>query len=353
MNDVAELARFAVTHARNQNVPEETLRAVLDRIEHDREGEAGSWAVEWTRQGGRAAPADPLAAAAFYGLARFPYVNGPARAAAQRRLTETFGGWAEGTSLSPLEVTCGGAALRAWTVGLSEAEPRPLVLLLGGIVAPKEQYAPALLMIERLGLAGVALEMPGVGENRLRYDEEAWRMFPALIDAVAGRAEAARTYAVAMSFSGHLALRAALNDDRIRGIVLAGAPVRRFFTEVGRAGAVPRVTVDTLAHLLGCAPPELGGRIGSWGLGDDELAALKIPVRAVVSARDEIIPAEDVELLRRHVADLDTLVHDDVHGSPRHVEESRLWSVLSVVRMLGDRDGIREQLESALTAAAS
>ncbi|SDG94494.1 Alpha/beta hydrolase of unknown function [Sinosporangium album] len=356
MNDVEELARFAVVHARNQGVSDTALERVLSRIGHDREGEAGSWAVEWTAAGDDAAAAgDDAAAVALYTLARFPYPDGPARRSAQRRAVEAFTRWSAPTPIEPLTFFTAGRTARAWTVGLSaEAErPRPLVLVIGGIVAPKEQYAPVLLQLDRLGLAGVVAEIPGVGENTALYGRESWRFIPALIDAVGDRADVSRTYAVAMSFSGHLALRAAVHDPRIRGVVTAGAPVRWFFTDREWQRRLPSVTVHTLAHLLRCSAAEVGevgDVVARFGLSDEELGALAVPVRCIVSLRDEIVPARDVELLRLRVRDLDTLVHDDVHGSPGHVAESRLWSVLSVVRMLGGPDEVLTRLESALDA---
>jgi pimeloyl-ACP methyl ester carboxylesterase len=181
----------------------------------------------------------------------------------------------------------------------------------------------------------VVAEMPGVGENPLTYRLESWRMLSAVLDALAGRADVRRTYTSTMSFSGHLALRCALHDARIRGVVTAGAPISDFFTDRGWYDAtVPAITKDTLAHLTGLAHGAAFDGMRSWALTDEELARLRIPVGYTVSLRDEIIPPGDVEALVRAAPDVVLNEHDDVHGSPEHVDETRAWTVETVLRMM-------------------
>ena len=161
-----------------------------------------------------------------------------------------------------------------------------------------------------------------------------------LLDAVADRAEVSRTYALALSFSGHLALGCAAEDSRIRGVVTAGAPVSAFFQDREWHPAVPRVTVDTLARLRGLASRdrhEVLGSMAEFALDGAVLEGLRIPVRCVVSGRDEIIPSADPAALRRHVRDVGLLSIDDVHGSPGHTAETRMWCVRALARMRGLR----------------
>jgi pimeloyl-ACP methyl ester carboxylesterase len=350
-NDIAELRQFIGVHAANQNIEPAVLDRVLAGIGNDLEGDPASWAVQWTREAQEAGARGELTVAgAMAALARFPFVDGPARAAAARVGIDAFTQWAASGPLQDLRVESGQGTLRLWTAGLSTSDPRPLVVLLGGIVATKEQYAPVLLQLDQLGLAGAVAELAGVGENTWRYDRDSWQLFPAILDALADRAQVDRTHVVALSFSGHLALRAAARDDRIRGVVTAGAPIREFFESLREDGgaAIPRVTRDTLAHLLGCGPGELAERTDGWELSDEELSAPAIPVRYIVSSRDEIVPPAEAEVLRAQVKDLELLTHDDVHGSPAHVAASRTWCVLSVLRLLGGYDPVVAQLEKAL-----
>ncbi|MEU6882669.1 alpha/beta hydrolase [Streptomyces sp. NPDC046712] len=342
MNDIAELKNFVVAHTRSQGLPPETYDPLLDRIRHDEDGTPGSWVREWSAEAARLADAGkPLEASVHYNMARFPFVDGAARATALERCTASFAEWAAGfPAISRLDVELAGGRVRCWTVGLDAEAPRPLLVMTGGIVSVKEQWAPVLLQLDRLGFAGLVTEMPEVGENTLPYDADAHRMFSGLLDAVEGRADTARTYALALSFSGHLALRAALSDERIRGVVGAGTPLHDFFTDARWQRGVPRVTTDTLAHLAGSTPGEVYGLLADRALGPEELAALRIPVAHVTSLRDEIIPPGDARLLRERVRSVRLLEHDDVHGSPRFFAQTRLWTLLSVLRMRG---GYREE----------
>lgn len=333
MNDIDELKQFVQVHAKAQNIT--GYERVLERIRNDDNERAGSWAREWMNsatsleRGGRL-----LEASRHYTMARFPYVDCSARQRALECAISCFDRWRkENTDIQRLHVTLPNGTFHCWTAGLSTKRHRPVMLIMGGIVSTKEQWAPVLRTVDRLGVAGVVTEMPGTGENTLPYDGESWRMLPALLDSIADQADVEHTYALALSFSGHMALRCAVEDLRIRGIVTSGVPVRTFFTDVAWQHALPRITVNTLAHLTGTTPGEVTGHIRHWALTPEQLGALDIPVHCMVSRRDEIIPASDVRLLSRHVPETSFLEQDDVHGSPRHVIESRLWTVRSLLHM--------------------
>lgn len=350
MNDVAELKQFVEVHARAHGIADDAYRQVIDGVRTDTGDGPDSWVGRWQAGGDRLASAgDDLGASAFYNLARFPYVDGPARAEALARCVASFDRARRAQpGIERLDVPVGGATVGCWATGLSAA--RPLLLIMGGIVSVKEQWAPALRRIGALGMAGVVTEMPGVGQNPLRYGPQSWQMISALLDALRGRADVAQTYALTLSFSGHLALRCALEDPRIRGIVTAGAPVHSFFHDSGERQRVPRITMDTLAHIAGVKREELDDLLPAMALSAEQLAALRVPVAYVMSSRDEIIPAADVEFLRRHVADLDVLTNDDVHGSPAHLPETQLWTILSVLRMYGRRSPQRTAMTGLLHA---
>lgn len=337
MNDIAELKNFVVAHTRSQGLPPEHYDPLLARIGDDENGTPGSWVREWSAEGARlAAEGRPLDACVHYNMARFPFVDGSARQEALERCTDSFDTWrSDFPAVERLDIDLAGGRIRCWTAGLDASDPKPLLVMTGGIVSIKEQWAPVLLQLGALGFAGVVTEMPGVGENSLLYGADSWQMFSAVLDAVGDRADTSRTYALALSFSGHLALRAALHDSRISGVVGAGAPLHDFFTDTEWQRTVPRVTTDTLAHLTRTKSDEVYGLIRDWALSPEELAALRIPVAHVTSLWDEIIPPGDARLLRERVRGVRLLAHDDVHGSPLHFAQTRLWTLLSVLRMRG------------------
>lgn len=336
MNDVDELKEFALLHARAQGI--KGLPAILDAISDDREGSPDSWAARWTAAGDALRERGRLLdAVRHYTMARFPFVDGPARRHAHGLAVRTFSRWAPEHGLERITVQTPDGGLACWATGLSAARPRPLIVTCGGIVSSKEQWAPALAAVRRFGFAAVVLELPGVGENDLPYGPESWRLLPALLDGLNTRAQTDRTYAMALSFSGHLALRAAAEDRRIRGVVTAGAPLRSFFTDARWLAGVPRLTLDTLAHHVGVPVAGLPAALAPWALTEDLVAGLDIPVAYAASTRDEIIPSADPVWLRAHARRLDLLEHDDVHGSPNHVAHTRLWALVSLLRMAGVR----------------
>lgn len=342
MNDLAELKQFIVVHARTQGLRPADYQPVLDRIEDDEEFSPRSWAVAWRESADDLeARGDLLGAARRNIIARFPFVDDADRLGAQDQYLSTFERWAkEQRQIEPVEVDHAGTRLRCWSTGLREGGRAPLLLIMGGIISVKEQWAPTLLLARRLGLAAVVTEMPGVGENRTRYDADSWRMIPSVLDALADRADTTRTIALCLSFSGNLALRAAATDQRIRGVITAGAPVRALFTDPGWQRALPYITLDTIAHLAGTSPDRLAPVLAPMALSPQELAAIDVPVHYLASLRDEVIPGSDVDLLRAHVRRLSVLEIDDVHGSPGHVRQSRLWVLESILRLSG-RGGVR------------
>lgn len=333
-HDLAELKSYVEVHARAQRIA--GYRELLDAVRSDDGDAPGSWVRTWCEAGDAlAARGKHLAACRHYAMARFPCADGPAREDAQRRCVTAFDAWRAGRDIGRVELEVDGGRVVAWTSGLSTTERLPLLLVSGGIVTLKEQWAPVLLQARRLGMAGVVLEMPGVGENSTRYTADSARLLSHLLDALADRADVRRTFAMALSFSGHLALRCAARDERLRGIVTAGAPVEAFFTDRNWQRQVPRITMDTLARLTGLPAAELPERLPAWALTAEELKSVGVPVRYVVSERDEIIPAADPRTLAAHLSDVRFLHNDDVHGSPAHVPVTQAWSLLSLLEATG------------------
>lgn len=338
MNDVTELKEFARVHAKALQLPAERYDEVLAGITSDEDGAPGSWTAQWSAMAGELEDAGELLPAFLcYTLARFPVVDGPARQAAYRKCRSVFDRWRAGQpDIQRVTASPAGREVVAWAGGLSAEEPKPVLMVAGGIVSLKEQWAPVTLQAAALGMAIVVTELPGVGENTLPYDREGWRMLPALLDAVADRADVSDTYALANSFGGHLALRWAGHDARVRGIVSSGAPVSGFFGDADWLRGVPGITRHTLARLAGAPEGDddaLHKKIADWALTPAELAGLEIPVRYSTSLRDEIIPAGEAAFLQQHVKDLGLNEIDDVHGAPAHVQQTVDWTFGSLLAM--------------------
>lgn len=332
MNDVTELKHYVSAHAESLGMPADHVRRLLASITDD-----GSWVAEWAAWGSKfEAEGKLLDASQHFNFARFPFVDGPARQAALDRCVYAIDRWRRGIpGIERLDLDILGGRVGCWGGWLDDKPSRPLLLIIGGIVSTKEQWAPVLLAARELGLAAVITELPSVGENTLRYTPESWEMIPAILDALRGRADVTRSYVMAMSYSGQAAFRAAPEDTRIQGIVTVGAPVLEAFSNAAWVRALPRVTIDTLAHMTGAAADALPRRLPGWALSGSQLAAISVPVYYVASSRDEIIPPGDLRLLRRYVRDLNVLEHDDVHGAPAHAVLTRQW-MIDAVRQLAE-----------------
>jgi esterase FrsA len=338
VNDIAELKEYVRAHARGQGVREHL--EILGRIQHDDGAAPGSWVGEWCRAAQRQeVRGRDIQAARRYALAAFPFVDGPARSGAHEHCLGAVRRWsARQRGIEPVEVKLDGGVVRCWAGGLAAAGRRPLVIVMGGIVTLKEQWVPVLPGLQRLGLAGLVTEMPSVGENELAYTPGSWQMLSGLLDALAGRADVTRTHVIALSFSGHMALRCAVTDRRIRSIVTVGAPVGPFFTDHAWQHRLPRITLDTLANMTAADADDVTVGLDAWALTPGQLHALGIRVGYVANRRDEIIPPGDVRMLSEHVQRLDLVEHDDVHGSPDHTRETQLWMLASLLRSCGGRN---------------
>ncbi len=352
MYNVDELKAYAKLHARGQDIDPRRLTEVLARIRTDDPGAPDSWAVVWNRVADAlASRGRDLEACRHYAMARFPYAADEERVRAQRETVAAFDRWrtAQG-GIEPLDLDLPGGTVRAWTAGLDAPEPRPLLLVMGGIVSVKEQWAQLLPKLAKQGFAAVVTELPGVGENTFRYDADSWRLLPELVDRLPGRAGTTEVSLLALSFSGHLALRAAANDARFGRVLTVGAPVGPFFTDDAWWEAeVPAVTKEVLLRLTGAADgPALRAELAGWALTPEELAAVRIPVGYVRSTRDEIIPRADGELLAAHLPQVRFKEFDDVHGSPSHLGEMRLWLMHALLSSQGVQDHRTKALELAM-----
>ncbi|MFE9098973.1 alpha/beta hydrolase [Streptomyces sp. NPDC007264] len=354
MDHLEELKEFARLHARGQGMTAGHATQVLTRITNDTPGDPGSWAAVWTAEGrAAAARGDLLDACRHYALARFPYHGDPDRVLAQRLCVDTFDQWRrDQDGIERLEFDHSDGTVACWAAGLDR--PRPLLVVMGGIVSVKEQWAPLLPLLRKLGFAAVVTEMPGVGENTVTYGPDSWRTLSFLLDRLADRARVSDTSMLALSFSGHLAMRAAAEDPRIRRVLTVGAPVADFFADEAWWPRVPGITADTLRRLTGSEDlAELRHRLPGFAFTPEQLRQVRIPVRYVASSRDEIIPGSEQTLLRRTLDDVRFKTFDDVHGSPAHLGAMRRWLISQLLWLRFSRRGARPASRSLVSERPS
>lgn len=350
--ELAEVSAYVLLHARNQGIGESECRRVLAEIagsEDGPDGWAGAWAAVWGGEAERCRAARrPLDAIAREILAGFPTPATAAQRAARDRAIRSFADWATGTGVAEPVSVDGPAPTTAWYSAARDGRDAPVVLIIGGIVSPKEQWGRLLPSFARFGLGAVVTELPGVGPGR--YGPGSPQHLSAVLDAVGVRPGGAGALCLAMSHGGTLALRAAAADPRIRGIVSVGAPVRRCFRDALIWRRTPAITREALAHTTGVAVDDLPAMLPGLAVTDAELDRLRVPVRYLRSLRDELVPPDEAGLLIDR-AGARVLDIDDVHGSPHHVAAVRGDAVAALLEMARPTAPSTRALRTALTLA--
>lgn len=323
MGYLEELCDLVMLHARAQNMDMGRCGDILGQVNSVEHESAGSWAFEWMAAANQFyAQGRAYEAYQYFNLARFPYPLTSLMREAHRSCVSSFNEWIK--DVEPRVERCclqlQGCDIPFYFYPDEKAAGKTL-LVMGGIVSLKEQWGQFLVAGKKLGMSVIVAEMPGVGENPLRYDESAYGYISALLDAVSSRANVNHVHCVMMSFSGNLALRQVQFDQRIKAITSVGAPIQAFFLDNQWWGKVPVTTKRTLAYLCRQDDEHLFDYLSRFALTDEEIKKINVPVHYVQSMRDEIIPAEDANVLKTNAQVCYVHEFDDVHGSPHHMSE--------------------------------
>jgi esterase FrsA len=343
--ELEELKNFVGLHAKSQNLNAVELAALMDRIREPCGNAPHSWVREWMDLGESHLTANRLdKAMQCFNFARFPYVDSPERQCALNKCVETFESLSLRTGRSFRDlVQVAGVSVPVYFSGVT-SRPKPLLIVIGGIVSIKEQWRALLLLGPRLGYTTALAECPGVGENPLIYGQDSAAFLSAIIDHYTDKVLSGNVVILGLSFGGHLAIRAALTDNRIKKIITVGAPIYELFSNQHWWDQVPNITKETLAHLARQDQSVLFDAIRAAAIHEEELARLTIPLTYVLSERDEIIPPAEGNLLRRNVSNLTLVSFDDVHGAPNYLSLIRQMFVRDLARHNKVGFGIVERL---------
>ena len=328
-----EAKDFVGLHARYMGFRERHVGAVLRRITTLDGHDPGSWLREWSREADVWARSGRLVASAnLYNLARFPCADSPEKQRAAESAAASFLRWLEATGAGKRRVANVAGQDVPYLFRPGRRNDAPLVILMGGPVSLKEQWGGFLRVGSRLGCAVAIADFPGVGENRVPYARSAAAVFGAIADSPGDLCDARRTLVVAPSFGGHLAMMHALVDHRISGVVTVGAPLAQFFLDPRARGSMPVITRVALSHSAGVDDHALDEHLVRLALTASELRALCVPVLYVASLRDEIIPNREWREAAMHAPRFHVHVFDDIHGSPRHLLQTRLLTLRALSR---------------------
>jgi pimeloyl-ACP methyl ester carboxylesterase len=224
--------------------------------------------------------------------------------------------------------------------------PPPLVVHWGGVDGWKEDRTRNSRVLHRAGLATFTMDIPGTGENPVRYaDPNAERTFAAAIAHLATRADidGSRVGVWGGSFGGYWAAKLAFVEARrIKAAVNQGGGIHYGFQEAWLRTALtktastyllgPASLLDARAYVLGARSlDELlaiapGLSLKAQGLLDRPSA----PLLSVNGKKDDQQPIEDVYILLEHGNPKEARVYPE--GG--HMGRSRATSDVEIAELI-------------------
>lgn len=207
------------------------------------------WVTEWTRlaepgeqqgaelsaQGkGQEAKEAYQKASMYYGIAKFPVINHPAKQAAYRKCIETYLKAARyfDPPLERVSIPFEGREIIGYLRRPHGVARPPVVIATGGIDIYKEERDTSDLL--GVGLAAFSTDMPGNGECPVWYTPEADRFYSAIIDYLVKRddLDGERLGIVGRSYGGYWGGKMAyVESARVRAAVVWGGPIHYTFQE--------------------------------------------------------------------------------------------------------------------------
>ena len=207
------------------------------------------WVNEWTRlaepreqrgaelsaQGKRQEAKETYQQASmYYGIAKFPVINHPAKQAAYRKCIETYLKAARyfDPPLERISIPFEGREIIGYLRCPKGVTRPPVVIATGGIDIYKEERDTSDLL--DVGLAAFSTDMPGNGECPVWYTAEADRFYSAIIDYLGKRDDlnGERLGIVGRSYGGYWGGKMAyVESKRIRAAVAWGGPIHYTFQE--------------------------------------------------------------------------------------------------------------------------
>jgi|EndMetStandDraft_3_1072993.scaffolds.fasta_scaffold115436_1 esterase FrsA len=251
-------------------------------------------------------------------IARYPVPSSPGKEEAYRHSLRLFRKAAQHYTppLAIIEIPFEGTTLVGYLQIPPDVARPPVVMHWGGVDGWKENRQRPSAAFHRAGIATLTVDMPGTGENLVRYgDPSAERTFSAWLDHLAkrGDVDGSRVGVWGGSFGAYWAARLAFTEaKRIKGAVFHGGNVHYGFQEKWLR---PAFTTGGATYLFGAASLlEARGRAMGTATLEEFLAAVprlslldmglidkpSAPLLGVNGKLDDQAPVEDIYLLLEH-----------------------------------------------------
>ena len=327
----AEVMRRAGKINPFDGIKPDEAKQILDTIKTlDRDEWAAAWCkvgLQYEARGDErakaGAPARELADIYHHGfhycmLGRYPSATTPGKVEAYQHSMRLFRKAAAhfDPPLHIVEVPFEGKKLVGYLqIPKGEARP-PVVINWGGVDSWKEDRVKSVNRMLAAGLAVLSVDMPGTGENPVRYgDASAVATYRAWLDHLDARGDVdgGRVGVWGLSFGGYWAARMAYEEPkRIRGAVFHGGNAHIGFQ---REWLVPAFTTGGATYLFGAASllEARGKAMGTSTMEEFLAAAPKMslvslglidkpsaPILGVNGKLDDQAPAADIFLMMEH-----------------------------------------------------
>jgi len=211
--------------------------------------DAEPWVAEWTklavpfeRQGeeleslGKLEQANKAyqMAATYYGIAKFPVINHPAKQAAYRKAVENYlkAARSQDPPMERVAIPFEGKQIIGYLRKPKGVARPPIVIATGGVDVYKEERSTNDLL--GVGLAAFSMDMPGAGECPVWNTPDAERLYTATIDYLLTRQDldGQRMGFVGRSYAGYWGAKMAyVESKRLRASVEWGGPIHYTFQE--------------------------------------------------------------------------------------------------------------------------
>lgn len=340
MIELKELKQYVNLHIKSQQFKiiktEDVLKSIKKTPSLTNSCLKDSWESRWVQAANESMDKGHISdAIQCYNIARFPFPQNIIQEKAGLELTKLFKKEYCNKNIQKHILELGNKSFSFYTGYLDPS--KPCLLVIGGIVSLKEQWKVFLSAGKKMGFSVIITEFPGVGENKLQFDENCSEMLGAILDSLSGKAKVDNTYIVGMSFGGQLAIKHAIKDERIKGITTVGAPLNKFYENLSK-GSIPAITLDTLAHICRKSIEEIPFYGKKLALTKDEVRSIKIPITYVFSNKDEIIPQTEKQFIIENISNLKLIEFDDIHGSPNHLSEIQKLVPISVLKQSNSKN---------------
>jgi esterase FrsA len=331
-----------------EGIRREDAKQILDQLANlDRDQWAHAWSevglsYEATGDERAKAGASGSALAELYTLAfeychigRYPVPSTPGKQEAYRHSLRIFRKAAKHfqPALEIVELPFEGKTLLGYLqIPPGLAKP-PVVMHWGGVDGWKENRQRASAFFHRAGIATLVIDMPGTGENPVRYgDPAAERTYSAWLDHLAQRTDVdgSRVGVWGGSFGAYWAARLAfVEGKRIKGAVFHGGNVHYGFQE---KWLIPAFTTGGATYLFGAASllEARGAAMGTKTMAEFIAAVPKLslldmglldkpsaPILGVNGKLDDQAPVDDIYLLMEHGSPKEARIYPKGHHMGR------------------------------------